>query len=387
MPSDNLFERDALYYPYIHIRSAEWLKRTLLIFPHVARIVPRDFSPIDLEEVSRFENVLGRHDKPLLRPVNLDSAGVWEAQHQLLHLMREDINKDPRFFMPYTFENYRAAFRGVDEEFRLHVDKPLAEIIWFLDRYNLSWPARGGNPYDRDVALHPVIGSLIMSTIALACAKDEGFDVVTDEGRLHYEGGSNDVPGIYQKLVHGVVPNAPAFRATGDELFELVVFQQCDVEKLTPERLSKLSEDREAIDALRLALAEIAGKIPEMQNRVAFEDRLKASVNDALGAWKNNRMNMSSVSKEMFGRDLLKPTEGFVKGLVEKFAASAIGAVGGAAGGGSSGMLIGAAGGFVVALVAHGVTSWGRASDRSRKSPYRYLTTIEKAGVAFSMAK
>ena len=31
---------DALNYPYIRVRSLDWLKRTLLIFPHVVRMTP-----------------------------------------------------------------------------------------------------------------------------------------------------------------------------------------------------------------------------------------------------------------------------------------------------------------------------------------------------------
>jgi hypothetical protein len=32
-------DRDSLYYPYIRIRDVNWLKATLLYFPHVRRIV------------------------------------------------------------------------------------------------------------------------------------------------------------------------------------------------------------------------------------------------------------------------------------------------------------------------------------------------------------
>jgi hypothetical protein len=31
---------DALNYPYIRVRDVDWLKRTLLVFPHVVRMTP-----------------------------------------------------------------------------------------------------------------------------------------------------------------------------------------------------------------------------------------------------------------------------------------------------------------------------------------------------------
>ena len=39
--------RSALYYPYIHIRSEEWLKATLLCIPAVKRMVPDGYDPED----------------------------------------------------------------------------------------------------------------------------------------------------------------------------------------------------------------------------------------------------------------------------------------------------------------------------------------------------
>jgi len=166
------------------------------------------------------------------------------------------------------------------------------------------------------------------------------------------------------------------------------VFQQCDVSKLTPERLAELSKDHEAIGAFRSALGSIADKIPQMQDSKAFEGRLKAAVNDALQAWQRDKANMSKVSKETLGTELLKPTGDFIKTLVERFAASMVGtATVGAVEGGVQGALVGAAGGFMVALIVHAVSSWNKAKERERGSPYRYLTQLEKAGVAFAMSR
>jgi hypothetical protein len=391
MQPNRTIEKDALYYPYIHIRSIDWLKRALLIFPHVVRIVPRYFTRRDQMEIRYFENILGRRDKPLLRSADLETHGVRQAQLALLELLSKDLEGVPNFKKRFGFKggfgrNFSRRSRAPEDEFHLHMDKPIYELVNFLRDNGLMWEAEFPNS-SSDTVVHPIIGEAIMSTIAMACAQDEGFDVVTDEGRIHRNIVETDVASIYRGLVSEAGPASKKYRATAERLCELLIFQQCDVGKLTPERLGELSKDHDAVGAFRSALAGIADKIPEMQDTKVFEERLRAGVSDALHAWEQDKANMSNVSKEIFGKELLKPTGDFVKHLVEKFPFPVAGAAGAAAMAGPHGILIGAAGGFVVALVVHGVSSWNRVTERERSSPYRYLTQVEKAGVAFTRAR
>ena len=71
-------DADALNYPYIRVREVEWLKRTLLIFPHVVRMVPENDPPEDSPEIKEFCRLTGRRG-PLLRPVDIYSAPVLAA--------------------------------------------------------------------------------------------------------------------------------------------------------------------------------------------------------------------------------------------------------------------------------------------------------------------
>jgi hypothetical protein len=75
-------DQDALNYPYIRIRDINWLKRTLLIFPHVARIAPSSDAPRDNPDVAEFLELQGRRG-PLLRNVDLDSSNIWSEQREL----------------------------------------------------------------------------------------------------------------------------------------------------------------------------------------------------------------------------------------------------------------------------------------------------------------
>jgi hypothetical protein len=47
-------DRNALYYPYIHVRDVNWLKATLLCFRQVRRMVPPDFHLNDLPELKPY---------------------------------------------------------------------------------------------------------------------------------------------------------------------------------------------------------------------------------------------------------------------------------------------------------------------------------------------
>ena len=47
MSAEVALDRDALYYPFIHITDVNWLKATLLCFPGVRRMVPQSYVPTD----------------------------------------------------------------------------------------------------------------------------------------------------------------------------------------------------------------------------------------------------------------------------------------------------------------------------------------------------
>src|SRR4051794_10967951 len=84
---------DALNYPYIRIRSVDWLKRTLLIFPHVVRMTPDLRAPADDPEVSAFVHLMGDR-YPLLRSADLQSSHVRVAQLELVAELRSRLDKE-----------------------------------------------------------------------------------------------------------------------------------------------------------------------------------------------------------------------------------------------------------------------------------------------------
>jgi hypothetical protein len=92
-------DRDALYYPYIHIHDVNWLKSTLLCFPSVHRIVPEYGHDASLggdsPEIQQFCKIVGARG-PLLQPSSL----VW-GHAATLELQRK-IEANEGAFREYT---------------------------------------------------------------------------------------------------------------------------------------------------------------------------------------------------------------------------------------------------------------------------------------------
>jgi hypothetical protein len=112
--------RDALYYPYIHIRGdVAWLKATLICFPHIKRMVPRDFEVNDSDAVRPYTKALGARRQPLVGRVDLYDPTVAEAQMALGERLASDLERDELA----VFERFsRAATRstfGSDSSFQI----------------------------------------------------------------------------------------------------------------------------------------------------------------------------------------------------------------------------------------------------------------------------
>jgi len=83
-------DRDALYYPYVHITDVNWLKATLLSFPGVRRMVPAHYEPNDLPDIREFCDLKGPRGAPLLTNANLFSRAATTAETDLLKKLQEN---------------------------------------------------------------------------------------------------------------------------------------------------------------------------------------------------------------------------------------------------------------------------------------------------------
>ena len=128
MSPDVAVDRDALYYPFIHITDVTWLKATLLCFPSVRRMVPQSYVPSDSAEIKEFCDIEGPRGVPLLTRVDLFSSEARAAEQRLLALLEEHDSKiRARYSKAVTMRTFRT-----DDLCQLHDEKILARLYTHL---------------------------------------------------------------------------------------------------------------------------------------------------------------------------------------------------------------------------------------------------------------
>jgi hypothetical protein len=401
MPAD----MDALNYPYIRVRSVDWLKRTLLIFPHVARMTPEYQAPADDPEVSEFVRTDGRRG-PLLRSAKLWAPHVHQAQLELMTELRTLFRRRGSAFRNrfkqeawydadggQTWDKMTVWERRLSDRptFQIHRYKILPELTQYLLSQGLAWPPReefsDGSEY---LEMHPRLGEAVMATLAFACAENEGLQVVTEFPKLH--GKLIQQP---KEMILRACLEEPKVsgKTSAQQVAEFIVYKRCNVSKLTAERIAALKKERDALAKFRAELEELARTLPPiMHSEPDLETRLNDLTNDIFKRWQNDQKNLTHFARELFGDGALSAPEKLVAKLAEAAAAGAgTGAVGAAAGAQMGnltlGLATGAAAGFAVAVVFRMIETWSKLKKQQGASPFRYLTTLERTGVVFSLSR
>jgi hypothetical protein len=402
------WDTDALNYPYIRIRNVEWLKRTLLVFPHVARIAPSYGSPPDDPEVAIFRDLVGRRG-PLLRNVNLDDAGIWDDQIELMTRMSETISMDDKQFVRRFGREATLGNKALVQEsmslwedrsegrtFQLHGQKVVSELLRFMFENGLAWHPDNSHGYGY-VEMHPRLAEAVLATLAFACAKNEGLSLVTEFPQVYGRTINRSKEEIFQSCLDlapsrdEIVGHEPASAS----LVEFVVHQRCDVSKLTPETLLALNKDWDAIGAFKDSLEKMTTDIPPgIGDPSILHQRLREKADKMFARWKEDNKNLPQRLKDLFSGDADEAGKVLGK-LVEKgFGEGATGTGGAAVGGGglvaafSGGhltyhALLGAAAGFAVAVIMRTGKNALAMRQKLKEDPFRYLTMMEEAGVSY----
>lgn len=365
-------DRDALYYPYIHIRDANWLKATLLCFPQVRRMVPPDFHLTDLEEIKPFRTVLGADGRPLLTEEFTAMEGydspIYRAQLRLLEaLQANEALIKTRFSRTQTSRE----FPQEPDNFQMHTGKMLVPLADYLESRNLGWYPRtilSTSPDTRWLALHPRLGEAIMSVIAIAIARAKGLDIVTSSGRIHHGIAVLDETEIMDDLLErGEARSTASPAELADELAEVVLTTRFDVSRLTAEQVAELIKEGKDLRAFKTALLPIAQSLPDLTDPLERERRLRQKSDEVIDSWMSYRQSLPR-----FALDALVE----VGDMTMPAIVSTVLAAGGAA--------IAAT---ATAGLSLGVLIWkGRAilhKFRERQSdPMRFLSQLEKAGAS-----
>jgi hypothetical protein len=377
--------RGAIYYPYTRIENVDWLRANLILFPHVERMLPTGYHPQDPAGVSDFASSF-KGEQPLLRPAKLYAPRPVRAQQELAKRLKTDA-QDPTFLERFGETAARALRADNQPGFQIHQEKLEPTLQEALRARGLGWePKIPDGMFFTEV--HPAVGNAVMATIAIACAEASGLHVVGDErsGELQSCLLQRKLEDVYDTWLGREALMAPPRPPTDVELFDFILGVQANISLLSPEKLREINKDRQAINNLLVALRRHADGIAAMDPGDERNEALKETANDVLQAWKGDRMNAGPFFKKLIGAETGQTFAEFGTKIVEVVTTGGLGAVAAKEGllgapGGAPVFVAGA--GLVFGLAVRATTTFGALRQREEHSPYKVLTTLERAGVVF----
>jgi len=381
-----IIDQDALYYPYMHIRDVEWLKRNLLLFPHVARIAPPTAagSIRDAPEIRPFVESMGGRDRPLLRVPHIFDHE--KASDSLVYPLVGALDAE----LTANGDAVRTRFGKAAAEEAMRTNPATARLylckapylLQFLERNGLAWRLRYEQDPDLDVVgLHPRLGEAIMMILAISAAKSDGLEVVTDNIHIHRTLAERDLNGAVRHWIGDGGRDEVAPPRVGRKL-ALAVFEHITTGELTVDNLAALSKNWEARGEFLAKLREVADGIPEMTDEGELRTYVNDRVSDILKEWRRNKGGAGSFMRRLFP-EVGESFADTAKNVIEKLADPAAGGLTGLVAGGS---LLSAAAGFAVGVVTQAIKAGAATILDRRTSPYRYLSLVERAGLGYSIA-
>jgi hypothetical protein len=375
-------DRAALYYPYIHIRDLNWLKGTLLCFPQVRRVIPGGFHVLDDWDVREFCEIIGPTGEPLLINEYTDDfsmeSPVGQAQQRLLRVLQDDevFIRDKYSLVPPAVGVHEPTFSDPNASaYRIHTGKMMYELAEYLVKNSLASqttkPGTYLEQYGEWVFVHESLGEAIMSTIAIAIARDKGLDIVTSDRLLHHALAVLDEDEVFARLVGiGKGDKDTTAAEKVDDLAEMVMTTCFDLDKLGAKEIGELARNGQDLRAFKTKILPIAESIPEIRNEDERETKLKAKTAEVIEEWKKYKKSLPRFALDA----LVDSTE--IK--FPEFATAILA-------GGTALTLNTGAGLAIGLLVWKGLGIW-RKYNTHRSNPYSYLSKIEKAGASLVFA-
>lgn len=348
-------ERPALYYPYIHVRDENWLKATLLCVPLVKRIVPVSYAPEDTPEILKFTRISGPNG-PLLQAVPSDSPGSYESQERLLAKLR-----DHKAEIIQKFSHGNASSR---DEYWIHYAKFSDRLVEFLEENRLAWSSEHPNAFGHRewYALHPVLGSALMTTLGLSIANEQHFDIVTPNAEVHDALLATEEDQVFETLMSDKLPkNRRAVWQASRDLGQMVItLSGVNFRALQPEDIPEIQKSKHFRKFQRLlrnrTLAMDNEDKPEL-----YKEKLRLQAEEIVDAWNDTRRDLKTTLRDVFVEQGVLFSGEALRVLAQRS--------------GVTELLI-AAGVSVGLFLMKGLTL---AQLRERASAFRYLTEIHKA--------
>lgn len=385
---------DALNYPYIRVRDVDWLKSTLLLFPHVARIRPYD-APEDDPEIDVFAHTIGARDEALLRSIYPHDI-PHHLQEDLLDHLRAALSRDGkalrrRFGKSATQRELEGRGLGGDVWARrmrgitqVHNEKFAPQLLHELRENGLAWEPDQPDHWNY-VEMHRVIGDAVMSALAFAAAQARGMRLVTEFPDLYAQTIKRPIGEIFSGVTARPVRERPSLLSRKGELVaEAVIFRHCDLSRLDAGSLAMLSKEHEALSDFRDSVEEFAKTIPtEMTDPKVISQHIADRAQYVVERWEATKRNSLPSFRRIFGQEAGKS---FQDSLKDAFKDSVKASVPGAmfASVPVKQALICAGGGLAIGVAF-------RLFERTEHQKgdahgLRYLNTLQRHGVAISVS-
>jgi hypothetical protein len=184
----------------------------------------------------------------LLNYATLSTPGVHRTIEKLLARIEADVAADPQFVARFSEEASNKLKESSGDRYGYQLlSYKASRLLDELKRMHLAWEPNVPDG-DHYLEMHPQIGETIMSTLAVACALDDGLHVVADEAALHDCVVLNEEDKIYDALIGQGEPDDLKMYEADQSMVELLVFQQFDFKELTPDNLVRLRQEGKALD-------------------------------------------------------------------------------------------------------------------------------------------
>jgi hypothetical protein len=271
--------RPALYYPYIHIRSEHWLKATLLCAPAVKRIVPEVYNPEDSAEITKYTKIAGPNGL-LLQTVPSTSTAADQAQLRMLGQIQEHLQA--------IRDKYGRSKSPAQDEYWIHDAKFNSELLRFLVDNGLAWSS--GDPHDAYghrtwYALHPVLGSAVMTTLGLGIAQEQHYDVVTPSSQFHETLLSTNEDGIFDALMNPLTQLPATSSQTRSDLAQLVVtLTGINYQALRPEEIPEIQSSKHFTRFLKM-IRQTAHTINPQLESEEYKQSLQEAAEKIIAEW------------------------------------------------------------------------------------------------------
>jgi len=270
---------DALNYPYIRVRDVDWLKSTLLLFPHVARIRPYD-APEDDPEIDVFAHTAGAANEPLLRSI---------YPNEIPHHLQDDL-----------LVHLQAAIARDGKALRRRFGRDATQR-------ELEGRGSGGDVWARrlrgNLEMHHVVGDAVMSALAFAAAEARGMRLVTEFPDLHAQTIKRPIGEIFASVTATPARDRPPPAARKAELVaEAVIFRHCDLSRVDADSLAMLSREHEALSDFRDSVEDFAKTIPAgMTDPATLSRHLADRARDVVERWETTKRNSLPSFRRIFG--------------------------------------------------------------------------------------